>query len=44
MYSWGYYEGEFVNGKRQGSGKMVCSDGTVYKGNFENDQMIYSNE
>ncbi len=30
------YNGSVVNGKRQGKGKLVCSDMT-YEGEFEND-------
>lgn len=35
----GTYEGERVNGKKQGKGKFVWKDGSVYNGNFDNDQI-----
>jgi hypothetical protein len=31
------YDGEFVNGKKEGHGKLTTSDGNVYEGNFVND-------
>jgi hypothetical protein len=33
------YEGNFVDRKKQGHGKLTYSDGTVYDGNWENDAM-----
>jgi hypothetical protein len=32
-----YYDGEFVDGFRHGSGMMIFQNGDTYKGDFEND-------
>ena len=32
-----YYEGDFVDGKKQGSGTYTWADGSTYTGGFEND-------
>ena len=35
IYSSGdYYEGEFVNGKKEGEGKLIYSNGNIYEGSF----------
>jgi len=34
----GYYEGDFVMGKKQGEGVMQMDDGSLYRGQFEKDQ------
>ena len=28
------YEGDFIDGEKTGSGKMIFDDGTIYEGNF----------
>ena len=33
-----YYDGNWVNGKRHGNGKMFFSDKSVYDGEWENDK------
>lgn len=33
------YEGTFVHGKKEGEGKMVYKDGTIYTGQFKNNQI-----
>lgn len=35
----GTYEGERVDGKKQGKGKFTWKDGSVYEGEFNNDQI-----
>ena len=32
------YIGEFINGKKEGSGTIIYSNGTKYEGNFKNDK------
>jgi hypothetical protein len=44
----GTYDGELVNGKREGNGKMIYKDGNAYEGKWEQDdkisgKMIYEN-
>ena len=34
-----YYEGEFLNGKRHGQGKMEFYNGDKYVGPYEDDKM-----
>ena len=34
----GFYEGDFVNGRRTGKGKYTWPDGTVYEGDWVNDE------
>lgn len=39
LYSGGYlYEGEFVNYKREGLGRLISADGDCYEGKWHNDQ------
>ena len=33
------YEGQWVAGVRQGKGKIIYSDGSYYRGDFQKDQM-----
>ena len=33
----GVYEGQFLNGKRQGYGRLIWYDGSYYEGMFEDD-------
>lgn len=33
------YQGEVVNGKKQGKGKLTSLDATLYEGQFENDKI-----
>ena len=33
-----YYEGEFMNGKKDGKGKLIYKNGTEYIGNFKNNK------
>ena len=46
----GEYIGERINGKKQGKGKFVWNDGTIYEGDFEEDdingkgKLIYNNK
>ena len=35
----GVYEGEIMNGKRNGKGKQTFADGEVYEGDFKDDKM-----
>ena len=43
------YEGDFVNGEKNGNGKIIFEDGTIYEGNIEkgkfkgNGKMIWKN-
>jgi hypothetical protein len=34
------YEGEFVKGRRNGFGKLTMKNGTVYEGQFKDDEFI----
>jgi len=38
----GYYEGEFVDGKHHGKGKMTYADGRVEEGTWQDDKFIGS--
>lgn len=31
------YEGNFLNGEKDGKGKYTFQDGSIYEGNFKND-------
>ena len=33
-----YYEGEFVNNKKEGNGKLKLKNGTIYEGSFKNNK------
>ena len=33
-----YYEGEFVNNKKEGNGKLILKNGTIYEGSFKNNK------
>ena len=33
-----YYEGEFIDGKKEGKGKLIYNNGTEYSGNFKNNK------
>jgi hypothetical protein len=40
MYTYadgGVYEGDWVNSKAEGKGKLTLADGTVYEGDWVND-------
>jgi len=34
----GQYKGEFRQGKREGQGKMIWADGSVFEGHWKNDE------
>jgi len=34
----GQYNGEFRQGKREGQGKMIWADGSVFEGQWKNDE------
>ena len=39
-YEVAQYKGQFRNGKREGKGKMVWADGTVFDGLWQNDERL----
>lgn len=34
-HNWEFYEGSFANGRREGIGKLVLTDGRIYEGEFK---------